>query len=97
VCAHLEVSEEDLKFLDGKTAMLEIQDIKDDNWHPDINIGEGIADIRLWTALLRPYVENTCYEHFHRPAALIMIQNDDIDEIQRTLRYLEMILPKLKM
>ena len=94
---HFEVSGEELEFIEGRAALLEIEDIEGDGWQTDINIGEGIADIAAWVDKTGHLVLESCKKTGSCPVALIVSKNSDEKEIKRTLGYLERILPKVGM
>ena len=94
---HLSVSDDGLDFLDGKSALMEIQDIKDDGWDTDINIGEGISDIHTWVKKTHEYVYGSCMQTGSIPCALMVFNKSDEMEINRTLRYLEKALPSMRL
>lgn len=94
---HLSASDEDLEFLDEKSALIEIQDIKDESWDTDINIGEGISDITKWVKKTHDYVYGSCMQTGSIPCALMVFKDADETEIDRTLRYLEKALPAIRL
>ena len=94
---YLCASDEELEFLDGKCALMELQDIKDDSWDTDINIGEGISDITSWVRKTHGYVYSSCVQTGSIPCALMVFNKPDEMEIIRTLRYLEKALPAMRL
>jgi len=94
---HYDISDEELEFLDGKLALIEIEDIQGDDWSTDISIGEGIADIESWVQKIYHFVLKSCSNTGGCPAALIMLKDSDDKEIKRTLKYLESVLPKIRL
>ena len=94
---HENGSDEDIQFLENKAAIIEILDIEDDNWSIDINLGEGIVDIKTWVEKTKTYVFNSCKKTGGYPAALIILNNSDKIEIKRTLKYFERIMPYLRL
>ena len=94
---HFGVSAEELEFIKGKSALLEIEDIEGDGWQTDINIGEGISDIASWVDKAMPLILESCKKTGSCPAALIVLKKSDEEEIKRTLRYLERVLPEAKL
>ena len=94
---HFKVSDSDLEFLEGRSAILEIQDIDGDGWDVDVNIGEGISDISTWVDKCAPYVFSSCQKNGGYPAALLLMPDTSEKEVERTLRYLEYIVPKVRL
>ena len=94
---HLSASDEELEFLEGKSALMELQDKQDDSWDTEINIGEGISDIPAWVEKTHGYVYNSCMKTGSIPCALMVFNGPDEMEINRTLRYLERALPAIKL
>lgn len=94
---HIVATDEDIHFLKEKAALIEIEDLEADSWSTDINLGEGIVDFKSWINKTKSYVLKSCENVGFFPAALLLLKTSDKNEIKRTLRYFENILPDLRL
>ncbi len=94
---HLSVDEDDMLFLESKASLIELLDIEDDNWSTEINLGEGISDIKNWIQKTKPFLFESCKTTGTMPVAVLILQNSEKAEIQRTLKYFESIMPDLRL